>query len=109
MVVQCAALKATDPNAVKLRAAIRFIHADIHATYGSRRMRDELNAQGFAVGRYKVRSLMQAQQLKAKRPKQHRYPVAVKPSTIAPNSLNLNLIQASLIRIGQVILLTFAR
>ena len=42
-----------------------------------------------ARGRYKVRSLMQALQLKAKRPKQHRYPIAGKPSQIAPNSLNL--------------------
>ena len=40
------------------------------------------------LGRYKVRSLMQALQLKAKRPKQYRYPVAGKPSQIAPNSLN---------------------
>ncbi len=51
-------------------------------------MRVELNAQGFAVGRYKVSSLMQALQLKAKRLKQHRNPVAGKPSTVAPNSLN---------------------
>ena len=80
--------KAIDAEAVQLRAAVRHIHADVHATYGSRRMRVELNAQGFAVGRYKVRSLMQALQLKAKRPKQHRYPVAGKPSTVAPNSLN---------------------
>ena len=83
-----AATKAIDINAVKLRAAVRHIHADVHATYGSRRMQVELNAQGFAVGRYKVRSLMQALQLKAKRPKQHRYPIAGKPSQIAPNSLN---------------------
>ena len=83
-----AATKAIDANAVKLRAAVRNIHADVHATYGSRRMRVELNAQGFAVGRYKVRSLMQAVQLKAKRPKQYRYPVTGKPSTVAPNSLN---------------------
>ena len=65
--------QAIDANAVKLRAATRHIHADVHATYGSRRMCVELNAQGFTVGRYKVRSLMQALQLKAKRPKQHRY------------------------------------
>ena len=31
---------------------------------------------------------MQALQLKAKRPKQHRYPIAGKPSQIAPKSLN---------------------
>jgi len=83
-----AVTKAIDVNAVKLRAAVRHIHADVHATYGSRRMQVELNAQGFAVGRYKIRNLMQALQLKAKRPKQHRYPVAGKPSQIAPNSLN---------------------
>ena len=58
------------------------------ATYGSRRMCAELNAQGFTVGRYKVRSLMQALSLKAKRPRQHRYPIAGKASVIAPNSLN---------------------
>ena len=69
-----AAPKVIDANAVKLRATVRHIHADVHATYGSRRMRVELNAQGFTVGRYKVRSLMRALQLKAKRPKQHRYP-----------------------------------
>ena len=80
--------KAIDANAVKLRAAARHIHADVHATYGGRRMCVELKAQGFTVGRYKVRSLMQALQLKAKRPKQHRYPAAGKPSQIAPNSLN---------------------
>ena len=66
----------------------RHIHADVHATYGSRRMRVELNAQGFAVGRYKVRSLMQALKLKAKRPKQHHYPQTGKPNVVAPNSLN---------------------
>ena len=36
----------------------KHIHANVHATYGSRRMQAELNAQGFVVGRYKVRSLM---------------------------------------------------
>ena len=80
--------KAIDASSVKLRAAVRHIHANVHATYGSRRLQVELNAQGFAVGRYKVRSLMQALQLKAKRSKQHRYPIAGKPSQIAPNSLN---------------------
>ena len=80
--------KAIDAGAVRLKAAVRHIHTDVQATYGSRRMWVELNAQGFAVGRYKVRSLMQALQLKAKRPKQHHYPVAGKPSSIAPNSFN---------------------
>ena len=80
--------KPIDVEAIKLKVAMRQIHTSIHATYGSRRMCAELNAQGFAVGRYKVRSLMQALSLKAKRPKQHRYPVAGKPSQVASNSLN---------------------
>ena len=53
---------AIDANITKLRAAVGHIHADVQATFGSRRMQVELNAQGFAVGRYKVRSLMQARQ-----------------------------------------------
>ena len=70
--------KPIDMGMVKLKVAVRQIHTEMHATYGSRRMRAELNAQGFVVGRYKVRSLMQSLSLKAKRPKQHRYPVAGK-------------------------------
>ena len=81
-------LKLLTPLQVKLRAAVRHIHANVHATYGSRRMCVELNAQGLAISHYKVRSLIQSLQLKAKRPKQHRYPVADKPSSVATNSLN---------------------
>ena len=51
-------------------------------------MQVELNAQGFSVGRYKVHSLMQALQLKAKGPKQYHYPHTGKPDAVAPNSLN---------------------
>ena len=80
--------KPIDMGMVKLKVAVRQIHSEMHATYGSRRMRAELNTQGFVVGRYKVRSLMQTLSLKAKRPKQHRYPVAGKPSSVAPNVLN---------------------
>ena len=80
--------KPIDVDAIKLKVAVRQIHTEMDATYGSRRMSIELNAQGFAVGRYKVRSLMKALSLKAKRPKQHRYPVAGKPSVLAPNALN---------------------
>jgi len=80
--------KPIDVEMVKLKVAARQIHTEMHATYGSRRMRAELNAQGFTVGLYKVRSLMRTLSLKAKRPKQHRYPVAGKPSAVAPNALN---------------------
>jgi len=77
-----------DVDAVELKATVRHIHDEMHATYGSRRMQAELNAQGIAIGRYKVRSLMKSLSLKAKRPKQHRYPMAGKASMIAPNVLN---------------------
>jgi putative transposase len=80
--------KPIDVEAVKLKVAVRQIHTDMYATYGSRRMCAELNAQGLVVGRYKVRSLMQALSLKAKQPKRHRYPIAGKPSAVAPNALN---------------------
>ena len=80
--------KPIDVAVVKLKVAVRQIHTEMDATYGSRRMCIELTAQGFTVGRYKVRGLMKALSLKAKRPKQHRYPVAGKPSVLAPNALN---------------------
>ena len=57
--------KPIDVEAIKLKVAMRQIHTEMHATYGSRRMCAELNAQGFTVERYKVRSLMQALSLKA--------------------------------------------
>ncbi len=83
------ASKAINAKKVQLRAAVRHIHADVHATHDSGRMQVELNAQGFSVGRYKVHSLMQALQLKAKGPKQHHYPHTGKPDAVASNSLNL--------------------
>lgn len=67
---------------------MRQIHQEMDATYGSRRMRDELNDLGFEVGRERVRTLMATLKLVAKRPKQHRYPVYAHSSVIAPNRLN---------------------
>ena len=67
-----------------------------------------LTHKALAHGRYKVRSLMQALQLKAKRLKQHRYPIAGKPSQIAPNSLNRQFNPTIPTRIGLAILPTFA-
>lgn len=81
--------KTIDANEVRLRAAVRHGYNTSHGTYGSRRLCVELKDQGFTVGRYKVRSLMQSLSLKAKRPKQHRYPKANGiASTIASNMLN---------------------
>lgn len=61
---------------VRLKAAVRHVHRDMDATYGTRRMTAELRELGFNVGRYKVRQLMKSLRLVAKRPKQHRYPMS---------------------------------
>jgi putative transposase len=70
-----------------LKAKVQEIHHEMHATYGSRRMCAELSAQGYVVGRYVVRRVMKGLSLKAKRPKQHRYPSIGQVSSIAPNLL----------------------
>ncbi|WP_421671728.1 IS3 family transposase [Rahnella sp. EDr1-12] len=41
-----------------LHAAAKHVHAEMDATYGSRRMCIELHEQGFNVGRYRVRQIM---------------------------------------------------
>ena len=41
--------KPIDVDAIKLKVAVRQIHTQMHATYGSRRMCAELNAQGVMV------------------------------------------------------------
>ncbi len=80
--------KPIDAEEVMLKAKVQQIHHEMHATYGSRRMCAELNAQGYLLGRYKVRRVMKSLSLKAKRPKQHRYPTIGQVSSIAPNTLN---------------------
>ena len=57
------------------------------ATYGSRRMCAKLNAQGFVVGRYKVRSLMQALSFRLSS-LNGTVILLRKPSAVAPNALN---------------------
>jgi putative transposase len=82
------AQKPIDAEEVMLKAKVQQIHHEMHATYGSRRMRAELNAQGYELGRYKVRRVMKDLSLKSKRPKQHHYPSIGQVSSIAPNNLN---------------------
>lgn len=67
-----------------------FVICTMHHTVPmARRLRVELNEQGFDIGRYKVRSLMQTLSLQSRRPGQHRYPAdAGHVSVIAPNLLN---------------------
>jgi putative transposase len=44
---------------VALLARVRAIHTETRQSYGSRRMAKQLQAEGFSVGRYKARRLMQ--------------------------------------------------
>ncbi|WP_041932849.1 MULTISPECIES: IS3 family transposase [Cycloclasticus] len=83
-----AKMKPIRPQQVRLEAAVKHVHQEMDATYGSRRMMIELQDLGFNVGRYKVRSLMRKHKLIAKRPRLHRYPNGGRPSVIAPNHLN---------------------
>lgn len=50
-----------------LHAAANHVHAEMDATYGSRRMCFELHEQGLNVGRYRVRQIMKLLSLVAKR------------------------------------------
>jgi putative transposase len=47
-----------DAEALQLRSRVQAIHAETAQSYGSRRMAKQLQDEGFAVGRYKVRRLM---------------------------------------------------
>jgi len=75
-------------NVLILHAAAKHVHAEMDATYGSRRMCIELREQGFNVGRYRVRQIMKTLMLVAKRPGRHRYPRGGKPAVVAANLLN---------------------
>jgi transposase InsO family protein len=66
-------------------ARVKAIAAATRSSYGSRRMAKQLQAEGFPVGRYKVRRLMRQAAVTVVRPKkrqpvttdsQHAYPVA---------------------------------
>ena len=48
-----------DHDAAALLARVRAIHTETRQSYGSRRMAKQLQADGFPVGRYKARRLMQ--------------------------------------------------
>ncbi|TNV23084.1 transposase [Buttiauxella sp. B2] len=58
--------------------AAKHIHAEIDATYGSRRMCMVLREQDFSAGRYRVRQIIKSLLLVAKRPGHYR-PVNISP------------------------------
>jgi putative transposase len=56
-----------DAEDLALRSRVQAIHAETKQSYGSRRMAKQLQAEGFKVGRYKARRLMQELELSVKR------------------------------------------
>nr|WP_253255884.1 IS3 family transposase [Legionella quinlivanii] len=77
------------PQDTMLEAKLKALFGDSKNTYGSRRLAKELTAQGFPVGRYKVRRIMEKLRLTV------RYPKRFKQTTdsrhgfeLAPNLLN---------------------
>ena len=76
-------------SARRLIAEMRTIHQESDGTYGSPRMRTELQARGETVGRHRVARLMQHARLRGSIKKRYRVPSgrrAVGP--VAPNVLN---------------------
>ena len=70
-----------------LLKAVRQIHSESRSSYGSRRMAQALQQQGYAIGRYRARSLMREAQLAVARRRTHRYRKAEGEALIAPNLL----------------------
>jgi transposase InsO family protein len=78
-----------DPAEVALLARVKAIHAQTRPSYGSRRMAQQLQDEGYAVGRAKARRLMQQAGLAVRRTKRfvvttdsrHRFPIA--PNLVA--------------------------
>ena len=61
-----------DPKQIALEALIRSIFNASKKTYGSRRIVRTLEAKGYNIGRYRVRSLMRKLKLRAKTPRRYR-------------------------------------
>ena len=72
----------------RMVVAMKTVFDDSEQTYGKRRIRQELENQGYKVGIAKVRTLMKKHGLKAVVPKKkHDYPDAGNDSQYAPNLL----------------------
>ena len=87
--VQRQAAPRIDRDEVALLARVQAIHAETRQSYGSRRMAKQLQADGFAVGRYKARRLMRQAGVAVRRPQQ-RHPGTTDSRhrhAVAPNLL----------------------
>jgi transposase InsO family protein len=75
-----------DPAQRAIEERVKEIFKKSKDTYGSRRMSEKLNAEGYGVGRYRARSLMRKLNLVAKTPKRYRVTTDSKHSySVAPN------------------------
>ncbi len=69
--------------------AVRRIHQENQECYGSRRMSRQLKAEGYRVGRFKTRRLMQVASVKVRQNKQWVRTTQTDPGLpVAPNLLN---------------------
>jgi putative transposase len=73
----------------ELLSQVRHINKENRGTFGSRRMSKALKAEGFAVGRFRARSLMKKAGLEVKRPKRFKKTTDSRHQLpVAPNLLN---------------------
>ena len=80
-----------DPTQGLLESRMRSIFKQTRGSYGSRRMMHKLKAEGYQIGRYKVRRLMRQLGLKAKAPRRYKVTTDSRHGfAVAPNVLNRN-------------------
>jgi len=75
----------------RLNSKVQQLHDDFKQIYGSRRLSDELQKEGFKVGRYKTRTLMNRLGLRVRYPKKFKVTTDSNHNdAISPNLLNRN-------------------
>jgi putative transposase len=80
---------AREQERARLIPRVRSIHQETKATYGSRRMSQELNALGFDCGKHKAATLMKLAGVAAKQRKKFKATTDSKHTfPVAPNLLN---------------------
>jgi len=78
-----------DPEEIKLRNKLQELFKKSRQTYGSRRLVKALKAEGYEIGRFKVRRLMEQLGLEVRYPKRFRVTTdSNHPLAVAPNALN---------------------
>ena len=76
-------------HARKLEKSVKKVFETSHYTYGARRIRAELQSEGYQVGIYKIRSIMRRLGLKPRHPRRYKVTTDSKHSfEVAPNLLD---------------------